>query len=92
MSPVHRDAGIGKQKSSLAAIPRIVLTEQSEVIESIEVSEDQHIRERAEDWETGYTYTQEYRWEDVGTPSCTVTSRMGGTFVSAMSQFALPED
>ena len=29
--PVHRDAGIGKQKSSLAAIPRIVLTEQSEV-------------------------------------------------------------
>ena len=28
------------------------------VIESIEVSEDQHIRERSEDWETGYTYTE----------------------------------
>ena len=37
----------------------------SGVIESIEVSEDQHIRERGEDWE-GFTYTTEYRWEDVG--------------------------
>lgn len=34
------------------------------LIESIEVSEDQHIRERGEDWD-GFTYTTEYRWEDV---------------------------
>lgn len=34
--------------------------------DSLEVSEDQHIRERTEDRETGYTYTEEYRWEDVG--------------------------
>ena len=36
------------------------------VIDSLEVSEDQHIRVTGEDWDSGYTWTEEYRWEDVG--------------------------
>ena len=62
-------------------------------IESIEVSEDQHIRERVEDWETGYTYTQEYRWEDVG-DSIVYGHIEGGRYlcVRYVPEFALPED
>ena len=37
----------------------------SGAIYSLEVSEDQHIRETSENWETGGTWTAEYRWEDV---------------------------
>ena len=63
------------------------------VIESIEVSEDQHIRERSEDWETGYTYTEEYRWEDVG-DSVVYGYIEGGRYlcVRYVPEFALPED
>ena len=63
------------------------------VIESIEVSEDQHIRERSEDWETGYTYTEEYRWEDVG-DSVVYGYIEGGRYLCAryVPEFALPED
>ncbi|MGB1098966.1 MAG: hypothetical protein ACPG34_06780, partial [Poseidonia sp.] len=65
----------------------------SGVIESIEVSEDQHIRERVEDWETGYTYTQEYRWEDGG-DSIVYGHIEGGRYlcVRYVPEFALPED
>ncbi|MAH40746.1 MAG: hypothetical protein CMO41_00670, partial [Verrucomicrobiales bacterium] len=63
------------------------------VIESIEVSEDQHIRERTEDLETGETYTGEYRWEDVG--DSIVYGFMGDEryyCVRFVPEFALPED
>jgi hypothetical protein len=63
------------------------------VIESIEVSEDQHIRERTEDLETGETYTEEYRWEDVG--DSIVYGFMGDEryyCVRFVPEFALPED
>ena len=63
------------------------------VIESIEVSEDQHIRERSEDWETGYTYTEEYRWEDVGDFVVYGYIEGGRYFcVRYVPEFALPED
>ena len=63
------------------------------VIESIEVSEDQHIRERFEDLETGETITQEYRWEDVG--GSIVYGFMEDDryyCVRFVPEFALPED
>ena len=63
------------------------------VIDSLEVSEDQHIRERAEDLETGSTYTEEYRWEDVG--DSIVYGFIGdGRYycVRFVPEFALPED
>ena len=63
------------------------------VIESIEVSEDQHIRERTEDLETGETITGEYRWEDVG--ESIVYGFMGDEryyCVRFVPEFALPED
>ena len=63
------------------------------VIESIEVSEDQHIRERFEDSETGETITQEYRWEDVS--DSIVYGFMGDDryyCVRFVPEFALPED
>ena len=63
------------------------------VIESIEVSEDQHVRERVEDWETGYTYTQEYRWEDVGDSIVYGHIEDGRYYcVRYVPEFALPED
>ncbi|MEE2973844.1 MAG: hypothetical protein VX831_01235, partial [Candidatus Thermoplasmatota archaeon] len=63
------------------------------VIESIEVSEDQHIRERVEDWETGYTYTQEYRWEDVGDSIVYGFMEDDRYYcVRFAPEFALPED
>lgn len=62
-------------------------------IESIEVSEDQHVRERVEDWETGYTYTQEYRWEDVGDSIVYGHIEDGRYYcVRYVPEFALPED
>lgn len=63
------------------------------VIDSLEVSEDQHIRERTEDLETGETYTEEYRWEDVG--DSIVYGFMGDEryyCVRFVPEFALPED
>ena len=62
-------------------------------IDSLEVSEDQHIRERTEDWETGETHTAEYRWEDVG--DSIVYGFIGdGRYycVRFVPEFALPED
>ena len=65
----------------------------SNVIESIEVSEDQHIRERGEDWESGYTYTEEYRWEDIG-DSVVYGFIENGRYICArfVPEFSLPED
>ena len=65
----------------------------SNVIESIEVSEDQHIRERGKDWETGYTYTEEYRWEDVG-GSVVYGFIENGRYICGrfVPEFSLPED
>jgi len=63
------------------------------VIESTEVSEDQHIRERFEDLETGETFTEEYRWEDVG--DSIVYGFMEDEryyCVRFVPEFALPED
>ena len=45
--------------------PYCIEEDYSIVIESIEISEDQHIRESTEGWEAGETWTEEYRWEDV---------------------------
>ncbi len=61
--------------------------------DSLEVSEDQHIRERTEDRETGYTYTEEYRWEDVG-DSIVYGFVEDGRYscVRYVPEFALPED
>lgn len=61
-------------------------------IESIEVSEDEHVRERVEHWETGYTYTQEYRWEDVGDSIVYGHIEDGRYYcVRYVPEFALPE-
>lgn len=63
------------------------------VIESIEVSEDQHIRERIEDLETGETITGEYRWEDVDDSIVYGYIEDGRYFcVRYVPEFALPED
>jgi len=65
----------------------------SGVIESIEVSEDQHIRERGEDWETGFTYTKEYRWEDVDDSVVYGFIENGRYYcVRYIPEFALSED
>ena len=65
----------------------------SSVIESIEVSEDQHIREHIEDWESGDIYTEEYRWEDVG-DSVVYGFIFDGRYdcMRFVPEFALPED
>ena len=50
----------------LGANPSYCLGETyGEVIDSLEVSEDQHIRENTRDSYTGELYTAEYRWEDL---------------------------
>lgn len=62
------------------------------VIESIEVSEDQHIRERGEDWD-GFTYTTEYHWEDVDDSVVYGYIENGRYYcVRYVPEFALPED
>ena len=50
----------------LGANPSYCLGETyGEVIDSLEVSEDQHIRENSRDRETGELYMTEYRWKDI---------------------------
>ena len=63
------------------------------VLDSLEVSEDQHIRETGEDWETGFTVTSEYRWEDVGESVVYGFIRNGGYDCwRYVPEFALPDD
>jgi hypothetical protein len=64
----------------------------TEVVE-IEVSDDQHIRETAKDWESGSTWQKEYRWEDVGESIVYGLIKDGSYYcVRYVPEFALPDD